>query len=97
MRKVGANSVVIEDVPPEMTVVGIPGRLVKEVRRRSGPNGRIDLEHHLIPDPVGEVMSLLIDRLEFLEARAGLFKNRSVASRIDDEKSRIPQLKETAS
>jgi serine O-acetyltransferase len=67
--RIGANSVVIEDVPPEMTVVGIPGRIVREQRRRSGPDGRIDLEHHLIPDPVGDAISVLIDRIDFLEAR----------------------------
>lgn len=67
--RIGANSVVIEDVPPEMTVVGIPGRIVREQRRRSGVDGRIDLEHHLIPDPVGDAISVLIDRIDFLEAR----------------------------
>ncbi len=67
--RVGANSVVIEDVPPQMTVVGIPGRIVREERRRCGADGRIDLEHHLIPDPVGDAMSVLIDRIDFLEAR----------------------------
>jgi serine O-acetyltransferase len=67
--RIGANSVVIEDVPPEMTVVGIPGRIVREERRRSGQDGRIDLEHHLIPDPVGDAIAVLIDRIDFLEAR----------------------------
>jgi serine O-acetyltransferase len=67
--RIGANSVVIEDVAPEMTVVGIPARVVKVERRRTGPDGRIDLEHHLIPDPVGDVISVLIDRIDFLEAR----------------------------
>lgn len=68
--RVGANSVVIEDVAPGMTVVGIPGRPVKpgSERRRLG-DGRIDLEHHLMPDPVGEAVSALLDRIEFLEAR----------------------------
>lgn len=68
--RIGANSVVIEDVPPNMTVVGIPGRVVKPVsdRRRLG-DGRIDLEHHLMPDPVGEAIVSLLDRIEFLEAR----------------------------
>ncbi|BAF89386.1 serine O-acetyltransferase [Azorhizobium caulinodans ORS 571] len=68
--RVGANSVVIEDVPPGMTVVGIPGRVVKPLadRRRLG-DGRIDLEHHLMPDPVGEAVCSLLDRIEFLEAR----------------------------
>lgn len=67
--RIGANSVVIEDVPPEATVVGIPGRIVREERRRLGPDGRIDLEHHLIPDPVGDAIAALIDRIDFLEAR----------------------------
>lgn len=74
--RIGANSVVIEDVPPEMTVVGIPGRVVREERRRSGPDGRIDLEHHLIPDPVGDAISVLIDRIDFLEARLAHVQSR---------------------
>lgn len=68
--RVGANSVVIEDVPPRMTVVGIPGRVVKPAtERRKLGDGRIDLEHHLMPDPVGEAVASLLDRIEFLEAR----------------------------
>lgn len=74
--RIGANSVVIEDVAPEMTVVGIPGRIVKVERRRSGPDGRIDLEHHLIPDPVGDAISILIDRIDFLEARLAHVQSR---------------------
>jgi serine O-acetyltransferase len=72
--RVGANSVVIEDVPPQMTVVGIPGRIVREERRRCWIDGRIDLEHHLIPDPVGDAMAVLIDRIDFLEARLSHFQ-----------------------
>jgi serine O-acetyltransferase len=79
--RIGANSVVIEDVAPEMTVVGIPGRVVKVERRRTRYDGRIDLEHHLIPDPVGDAISVLIDRIDFLEARlAHLQARRSEAS-----------------
>ncbi len=68
--RVGANSVVMEDVPPGATVVGIPGKIVRglESRRRLA-GGRVDLEHHLMPDPVGEALSWLIDRVDFLEAR----------------------------
>jgi serine O-acetyltransferase len=79
--RIGANSVVIEDVAPEMTVVGIPGRVVKVERRRTRYDGRIDLEHHLIPDPVGDAISVLIDRIDFLEARlAHLQARRSETS-----------------
>lgn len=68
--RIGANSVVIEDVPPGVTVVGIPGRIVRDAHeRRKLAGGRIDLEHHLMPDPVGDAIGSLLDRIEFLEAR----------------------------
>jgi serine O-acetyltransferase len=67
--RIGANSVVIEDVPPETTVVGIPGKVVKASADRRRIAGRIDLEHHLMPDPVGEAIAALVDRIEFLELR----------------------------
>lgn len=68
--RIGANSVVTEDVPPGATVVGIPGKIVRAIgERRRLAGGRVDLEHHLMPDPVGEAISYLIDRVEFLEAR----------------------------
>jgi serine O-acetyltransferase len=78
--RVGANSVVMQDVPPGMTVVGIPGRIVRDTRARHSIDGRIDLEHHLMPDPVGEALSVLIDRIEFLEARLAHMQRRDRTS-----------------
>src|SRR5271166_216952 len=49
--RIGANSVVVEDVPPGVTAVGIPARIVREPARRSAAGGRINLDHHLIADP----------------------------------------------
>lgn len=67
--RVGANSVVVKDVPPGQTVVGIPGKLVS-VREVGTVNPfGIDLNHHLIPDPVGRAISCLMERIEQLEAR----------------------------
>ena len=67
--RVGANSVVIKDVPQGQTVVGIPGKVVqvREAGKRN-PHG-IDLDHHLIPDPVGKAISCLMDRISHLEAQ----------------------------
>lgn len=67
--RVGANSVVVDPVPPAMTVIGIPGRLVRAASDRRRIGGRIDLDHHLMPDPVGEAISELLDRIDFLEMR----------------------------
>ena len=47
--KIGAGSVVLEEVPPNSTVVGIPGRIVKSNNVRL-PN--TDLDQINLPDPV---------------------------------------------
>lgn len=65
--RIAANSVVIEDVAPGMTVVGIPGRMVlPKDRRRITPQG-IDLDHHRMPDPVGKAIACLLERIAELE------------------------------
>ncbi|WP_371732440.1 serine O-acetyltransferase [Azospirillum sp. TSH58] len=67
--RVGANSVVTKDVPEGMTVVGIPGRVVRpDAQRRLAAHG-IDLDHHLMPDPVGKAIACLIDHINRIEAR----------------------------
>ena len=65
--RVAANSVVIEHVPAGATVVGIPGRVVGT--QRPTPHG-FDLNHHLIPDPVGKAIACLLDRVAALEQQA---------------------------
>jgi len=66
---VGANSVVIADVPAGMTVVGIPGRVVLPADARRITRHGIDLDHHLMPDPVGKALHCMSERLALLEAR----------------------------
>ncbi len=70
--RVGANSVVVKDVPNGQTVVGIPGKVV-QVREAGtlNPYG-IDLNHHLIPDPVGKAISCLMERMAELEEQLNL-------------------------
>jgi serine O-acetyltransferase len=65
--RVGANSLVVQDVPEGCTVVGIPGKVVR-LREAGQPNPYgIDLDHHLIPDPVGKAIACLLERLDSLE------------------------------
>jgi len=62
--KIGANSVVVEDVPPCSTVVGNPGHPVKvEGRKVEGPDA--DWIH--LPDPVQDAVKLLSARIKELE------------------------------
>jgi len=67
--RIGANSVVVEPVPEGATVVGIPARIVMTERKAHADPYRVDLNHHLIPDPVGRTLARLADRIAFLEAR----------------------------
>src|SRR5919202_1447354 len=62
--KVGANSVIIHDVPANSTVVGNPGHPVRvEGRRPSGPDA--DWAH--LPDPVADAIKALSKRVTELE------------------------------
>jgi serine O-acetyltransferase len=64
--KVGANTVVIADVPPNSTVVGNPGHPVRvEGRRPEGP----DTDWIHLPDPVADAIKGLSERLGELERR----------------------------
>ena len=68
--RVGANSVVVRDVPANRTVIGIPGRIVLRTEEASADNiYGINLDHHLIPDPVGRAIACLMERIEVLEGQ----------------------------
>jgi serine O-acetyltransferase len=64
--KVGANTVVVEDVPPGATVVGNPGHPVRvEGKRVEGPDA--DWIH--LPDPIADAIKALSERMAELERR----------------------------
>jgi serine O-acetyltransferase len=66
--KIGANSVVITDVPPNSTVVGNPGHPVRvDGRRVEGPDA--DWIH--LPDPIAEAIQALASRIGALERAVG--------------------------
>lgn len=65
--RIGANSVVVEDVPPGSVVVGIPGRVKKRNGDLAEPEGA-DLQHDRLPDPNREMLRQLTDRVSNLEA-----------------------------
>ena len=78
--KIGANSVVIHDVPPNSTVVGNPGHPVRvDGKRPEGPDA--DWVH--LPDPVADAIRGLANRLTELEE---LVASRPAASRGADVK-----------
>ncbi|MBE3587527.1 MAG: serine O-acetyltransferase [Thermoanaerobacteraceae bacterium] len=69
--KIGAGSVVLKPVPPNSTVVGVPGKVVIQDGRRVSPAAApdIDLRHDLLPDPVAEAINCLLHNIDRLEKR----------------------------
>lgn len=76
--KVGAGSVVLSEVPPDSTVVGVPGRVVKR-NNRSLP--REDMNQVDLPDPVREDLACL------------KHENTELTNRILELETQIKELK----
>ena len=78
--KIGAGSVVVHPVPDGSTVVGIPGKVVRTRREAAGL-----LEHGNLPDPEGQAIDELKQRVATLEAQL-----RLLAERLELETMRKP-------
>ena len=69
--RIGANAVVVKNVPPDSVVVGIPGRVTlrKGVAQKDDTVPQmLDLEHGAMPDVVGRALHNLADRLAKIES-----------------------------
>jgi serine O-acetyltransferase len=85
--KVGANTVVVEDVPPGATVVGNPGHPVRvEGKRVEGPDA--DWIH--LPDPIADAIKGLSERIAELEQRLADLDGGNGSS-SDSDSSEIPR------
>lgn len=76
--KIGSGSVVLHAVPPNSVVVGIPGRVVTQNGVKVTPEGGIDLNHDILPDPVADYETQLAGYIKILDRRLSeLEKERS--------------------
>ena len=69
--KIGANSVVVSDVPLNSVVVGVPGKIIA---RNGQKIKKIDLSHGDLPDPLAITLSTINSRLEYLEKKLKIEK-----------------------
>lgn len=93
--KIGAGSVVLGSVPPNSTVVGVPGKVVVRdgVKVDSAGNAHIDLRHDQLPDPVSELMNSMLLNIKQLEERVceleGLLAGKATESILDLSKEGV--------
>ena len=86
--KIGSNSVVVREVPPNATVVGIPGKIV--LAPEAAREGRPDLEHGKLPDPSATAIACLFDQMKGLEEKydALLREQQELRQRPVDDSSK---------
>jgi serine O-acetyltransferase len=80
--RIGANAVVVKDVPPDSVVVGIPGRITHRHGERvvyveQGQTHSVDLEHGAMPDLTARSLRRLSERIERLEKQTNLAAEQS--------------------
>ncbi len=79
--RIGANSVVVKDVPANATVVGIPGRVVlqdgKPVSASADQRPRVEM-----PDPNAAIIAQLSERIAALEARLAEIERKNASPAV---------------
>jgi serine O-acetyltransferase len=79
--RVGANAVVLKDVPAGATVVGIPARVAMTRRERDAHFEAYGTSREEVPDPVARVIEGLLDQIEALQARITKLEGEKVPER----------------
>ena len=70
--KIAANAVVLNDVPENSTVAGVPARVVKKDERRISPSTELDHVH--IPDPISQQFCQMSAQMEGLKKQIAKLK-----------------------
>ena len=80
--KIAANAVVLEEVPPNCTAVGVPARIVKRNGKKV-TNSDLDQVH--IPDPVAQELCAHLMRIEKLEKQMNKLEIAEIGNRLNNK------------
>jgi len=76
--RIGSGSVVVKPVPAGATVVGVPGRIVESL---TPEKEELDFEHGNLPDPLSDIMKMLLQLHNKLEERVKRLENQNEKNR----------------
>ncbi len=81
--RIGANTVVVKDVPPQSVVVGVPGQIIRRKQQEFGMAA--DLDHTSLPDAVVSNLKELMERLTKVEENLQIIAPHSATMHLDEE------------
>ena len=81
--RIGANAVVVKDVPPQSVVVGVPGQIIRRKQQILGMAA--DLDHTSMPDAVTSNLKELMERLTKVEENLQIIASHSATMHLDEE------------
>jgi serine O-acetyltransferase len=80
--RIGSGSVVVKPVPAGATVVGVPARIVESL---TSEREELDFEHGNLPDPLSNIMKMLLQLHNKLEERVKRLENQNEKTNLDEE------------
>ncbi len=98
--RIGSNAVVVKEVPENVSVVGIPGRLIEKKDKKQGTDKTIKKNKFAaygtgseLPDPVAHAINCMLEHIKMIDQRVEKINQGLKEHQIDIHDLDLPQIK----